>query len=172
MSTSGGFSCEKCYINISIICNSYIAMGRREWCVSWNVRVSMRDSIGTNVLSGWQRPPSQISINSWQYSTFSWLLDWPGNLQNWPKKSPDLNITDFHVWGYMKNLVSKCKVHTHEDLICNNVIVVTYRSDLDTLHPAMHSVVNWPSLCTKTRGHFQPPLQQSKFWVGKIIYSH
>jgi len=40
-----------------------------------------------------------------------------GSTQNWPPWSPDLNPLDYHVWGYMKAIVSACKVNTREKLL-------------------------------------------------------
>jgi hypothetical protein len=33
-----------------------------------------------------------------------------GGLHKWPPWSPDLNSQDFHVWGYLKNMVDERKV--------------------------------------------------------------
>jgi len=39
-----------------------------------------------------------------------------GGTQNWPPRSPDLNPSDYHVWGYMKAMVCAHKVNSREEL--------------------------------------------------------
>jgi hypothetical protein len=40
-----------------------------------------------------------------------------GDLQNWPTWSLNLTLLDFHVSGYMKNIVYECKVNRREELL-------------------------------------------------------
>jgi hypothetical protein len=40
-----------------------------------------------------------------------------GGAQNWPPRSPDLNPSDYQVWGYMKAMVYAQKVNTTEELL-------------------------------------------------------
>jgi hypothetical protein len=40
-----------------------------------------------------------------------------GDLQNWPTRSPDFTLLDFHVWGYMKNMVYECKLNRRQELL-------------------------------------------------------
>jgi len=39
------------------------------------------------------------------------------NSQNWPLQSLDLSSLDFHVWGYVKNMVYECKMDTRDELL-------------------------------------------------------
>jgi len=75
-----------------------------------------------------------------------------GRTQNWPPWSPDLNPLDYHVRGYMKAMVSACKVNTRVKLPansqrCNNTAV---------LHKITSSLVTQVRKCIQTDGgHFE-----------------
>jgi hypothetical protein len=53
-----------------------------------------------------------------------------GDQQNWPTWSPDLTVLDFHVWGYMKNMVYQCKVNRGDKLLRFNFDVERRMNDL------------------------------------------
>lgn len=79
------------------------AMGRRKWHVSWNVQasvcvVSMCRKECTSKITA---PP-----NADQYMTVQHIF-----------LVVVFNATEFNVWRYKKNLVSKCKVHICEGLL-------------------------------------------------------
>jgi hypothetical protein len=54
-----------------------------------------------------------------QYLNHKFLNRWirRGGAQNWPPWSPNLNLLDYHVWGYIKAMVYAYKVYTREELL-------------------------------------------------------
>jgi hypothetical protein len=76
------------------------------------------------------------------------------NLQIWPPQSLDLNPLDFHVWGYMKDLVYEHKFDIYGVIIRHIVSVTTHISDK---HSLLHSaVMKWARMCIKVEGtHFE-----------------
>jgi hypothetical protein len=57
-----------------------------------------------------------------------------GHLQNWPLLSLDLNLLDFHVWDYIKNMVYECKVNRREELLHRIFYAKRCMNDPDVPH--------------------------------------
>jgi hypothetical protein len=54
-----------------------------------------------------------------QYLNYKFPNGWigRGSTQNWPPQSPDLNSSDYHVWGYMRDMLYAFKVNMKEELL-------------------------------------------------------
>jgi hypothetical protein len=59
-----------------------------------------------------------------------------GGLQNWPPWSPDLTSLDFHVWGYVKNMVHERKVNSPQIIyFCIIIIFIVTSRAMNVLSP-------------------------------------
>jgi hypothetical protein len=64
-----------------------------------------------------------------------------GSTQNWPPWSKDLNPLDYHVWDYMKAMVSACKVNTREKLLQRILSTARSINKAAVLHKVTSSLV-------------------------------
>jgi hypothetical protein len=71
----------------------------------------------------------------------------------WPPRSPDLNVLDFFVWGYLKDLVYATPVQTRDDLIlriqeaCENL-----RNNPDMISSSVNSLLRRCQKCIEVNG--------------------
>ena len=73
----------------------------------------------------------------------------------WPPRSPDLNILDFFVWGYVKSLVEYCR-DNREDQVREAIVAAFNTITPDMAHRATHNVVSRAELCIQEGGrHFE-----------------
>nr|XP_022899847.1 uncharacterized protein LOC111413192 isoform X1 [Onthophagus taurus]XP_022904398.1 uncharacterized protein LOC111416573 isoform X1 [Onthophagus taurus]XP_022908692.1 uncharacterized protein LOC111420023 isoform X1 [Onthophagus taurus]XP_022910407.1 uncharacterized protein LOC111421476 isoform X1 [Onthophagus taurus] len=75
----------------------------------------------------------------------------------WPPRSPDLNVLDFFVWGYMKNLVYAAPINTREELLGKiKDAANTLRNNPFQILAAVNSVVTRCQKCIDNNGmHFE-----------------
>jgi len=81
-----------------------------------------------------------------------------GGAQNWPPRSPDLNPSNYHVWGYMKAMVYAHKLNMRELLL--QQILSTARSIINSavLYKVTSPLVTQVRKCIQAdRGHLEQP---------------
>lgn len=74
---------------------------------------------------------------------------------NWPARSPDLNVLDYFVWGYVKTAVEYCRDGTEEQV--REAILAAFNTITpDMAHDATRQIVRRANLCLQVRGrHFE-----------------
>jgi len=79
-----------------------------------------------------------------------------GSIQNWPPWSPDLNPLDYHVWGYMKAMVSARKVNVREKLLQRTFSAARSIKNAAVLCKVTSSLVTRVRKCIQIDGgHFE-----------------
>lgn len=73
----------------------------------------------------------------------------------WPARSPDLNVLDFFVWGYIKNLVEDRRNSTQNEV--REAIVAAFGTITpDMAHRATRDIVRRAEQCIQEGGrHFE-----------------
>ena len=72
----------------------------------------------------------------------------------WPARSPDLNVLDFFVWGYIKNLIEQRRNNTEIEV--REAIVAAFGSITpDMVHRATRDVIRRTRLCVEIGRHFE-----------------
>lgn len=76
-----------------------------------------------------------------------------GGPTHWPPRSPDLTPLDFHLWGYMKNLVYETVVDSEQDLIGRIVAAAgKIKDEPQILQRVQRSFLNRCRLCLEQNG--------------------
>ncbi|EZA51609.1 hypothetical protein X777_08792 [Ooceraea biroi] len=73
----------------------------------------------------------------------------------WPARSPDLNVLDYFVWGYIKNLVEHWRDGTEHEV--REAIIAAFNTITpDMAQRATRNIVRRAELCIEQRGrHFE-----------------
>ncbi|XP_018398740.1 PREDICTED: uncharacterized protein LOC108776576 [Cyphomyrmex costatus] len=73
----------------------------------------------------------------------------------WPPRSPDMNVLDFFVWGYIKELVEPRHSDTENEV--REAIIAAFETiTLEMEHRATRSTVPRAELCIREEGrHFE-----------------
>lgn len=73
----------------------------------------------------------------------------------WPARSPDLNVLDYFVWGYIKALVEHTRDRNENE--AREAIIAAFNNiTLDMAHRATQQIVRRAELCLQVRGkHFE-----------------
>ncbi|XP_029659319.1 uncharacterized protein LOC115233172 [Formica exsecta] len=74
---------------------------------------------------------------------------------SWPARSPDLNVLDFFVWGYVKSIIEHRRNDTEEEV--RQAILAAFNTiTLKMAHRVTRNVVRRAELCVQERGsHFE-----------------
>jgi len=93
-----------------------------------------------------------------------------GSAQNWPPQSPDLNPSDYHVWGYMRAMVYAHKVNTKEELLQQILSTVRSINNAAVLHKFTSPLVTHVRKCIQADGgHFE---QLARVLNGESVTVH
>jgi len=73
----------------------------------------------------------------------------------WPPRSPDLNVLDFFLWGYVKNLIENNRNGTEAEV--REAILAAFDTITPEMaHRATRDIVRRAELCIRERGrHFE-----------------
>jgi len=107
-----------------------------------------------------------------QYLNYKFPNGWigRGSTQNWPPQSPDMNSSDCHVWGYMKDMLYAYKVNTREELLQRILSAARSTNNVAVLHKVTSSLVTRVRKCIQADGgHFE---QFSCVLSGKSVTVH
>jgi len=73
----------------------------------------------------------------------------------WPARSPDLNVLDYFVWGYIKASVEHRR-HGTQDEVRNEIIAAFQTITPDMAHRATRQISRRAQLCLQVQGrHFE-----------------
>ena len=75
---------------------------------------------------------------------------------HWPARSPDLNVLDYFVWGYIKASVEYCRDGTKDQV--REAILAAFNNTItpDMTLRATRQIVRRAELCVQARGrHFE-----------------
>lgn len=73
----------------------------------------------------------------------------------WPPRSPDLNVLDFFVWGYIKNFIEHRRDGT-ENEVREEIIAAFNTITPEMAHRATRNIIRRAQLCVQERGrHFE-----------------
>jgi len=79
-----------------------------------------------------------------------------GGAQNWPPRSPDLDPSDYHVWGYKKAMVCAHKLNTREELLLRILSAARNINNAAVLRKITSSLVTRVKKCIQAEvGHFE-----------------
>jgi len=100
------------------------------------------------------RAPPHFSRVVRQYLNQKFPNRWIGHggAQNWPPRSPDLNPLDYHVWGYMKDVVYAHKVNTREELLQRILSAARSINNAAVLRRVTSSLVTRVKKCIQADG--------------------
>ena len=78
-----------------------------------------------------------------------------GGLITWPARSPDLNVLDYFVWGYVKDKVEHMRNSTEAEV--REAILAAFNNITpDMVHRATRQIIRRAQLCLDARGrHFE-----------------
>lgn len=73
----------------------------------------------------------------------------------WPARSPDLNVLDYFVWGYIKDLIEHRRDDAEDDV--RGAIIVAFNTITPEMaHRATRDIVRRIELCSREQGrHFE-----------------
>lgn len=73
----------------------------------------------------------------------------------WPARSPDLNVLDYFVWGYIKDLIEHRRNDAEDDV--RRAIIVAFNTITPEMaHRATRDIVRRVELCSREQGrHFE-----------------
>jgi hypothetical protein len=73
----------------------------------------------------------------------------------WPARSPDLNVLDYFVWGYIKDLVEHRRDGTEAEM--REAILAAFNAITPEMaHRATRNIIRRAELCVRERGrHFE-----------------
>ena len=73
----------------------------------------------------------------------------------WPARSPDLNVIDYFLWGYIKNLVDHRRDGTEEEV--KAAIIAAFNTITPEMaYRASRNIIRRAELCLQKRGrHFE-----------------
>lgn len=73
----------------------------------------------------------------------------------WPARSPDLNVLDFFIWGYIKNLIEQRRNDTDNEV--REAIVAAFNTITPNMaHRATRDIIRRTTLCIREGGqHFE-----------------
>jgi len=73
----------------------------------------------------------------------------------WSARSPDLNVFDYFVWGYIKNLI-KHRRDDFEHEVCDEIMAAFNIITPDMVHRTTWQIVRRAELCSQALGrHFE-----------------
>jgi hypothetical protein len=88
-----------------------------------------------------------------------------GSAQKWPPRSPDLNLLDHQVWGYMKAKVCLRKVKMRDELFRRVPSAARRINNAAVLRKVICSLITWVGKCIQAdTGHFE-----QLEWVVKYV---
>ncbi|XP_070529987.1 uncharacterized protein [Cardiocondyla obscurior] len=74
---------------------------------------------------------------------------------SWPARSPDLNVLDYFVWGYIKNRVENVRDRNVEE-VRENIIAAFNTITPNVAHRATRQIIQRARLCIQQQGnHFE-----------------
>ncbi|XP_070529953.1 histone-lysine N-methyltransferase SETMAR-like [Cardiocondyla obscurior] len=80
---------------------------------------------------------------------------WIGRNGPWPARSPDLNVLDYFVWGYIKNRVENVRDRNVEE-VRENIIAAFNTITPNVAHRATRQIIQRARLCIQQQGnHFE-----------------
>jgi hypothetical protein len=93
-----------------------------------------------------------LDVRDWLNQNFPKRWIGRGGPIDWPSRSPDLTLTDYFMWGYIKDMADKSKPRSLADLK-QSIVTAFHTLDTDLCKKVCESVPERLQRCIDADGH-------------------